>query len=142
MSQKRLLTEINLLANLKAFLFSVIAELMKAIREQIGCLYKLAECVSMLDMLVSFANACTLSNYSKSVEYSLLSERKRQTDSQIRIKVNPFNKRVISSLPKELSIFQGLRYRNQSIYLQSKSMDWFLYDRYHRHERVKDDTVI
>ena len=27
--------------------------------------------------------------------------------------------------------------RNQSIGLQSKSMDWFLYDNGHRHERVK-----
>ena len=31
-----------------------------------------------------------------------------------------------------------LSYRNQSIDLQSKSMDWFLYDNGLRHERVKD----
>ena len=30
-----------------------------------------------------------------------------------------------------------LLYRNQSLDLQSKSMDWFLYDRNFRHERVK-----
>ena len=28
-----------------------------------GCLYKLAELVSVLDMLVSFAHLCTLSDY-------------------------------------------------------------------------------
>ena len=31
----------------------------------------------------------------------------------------------------------SLSYRNQPIDLQSKSMDWFLYDRDLRHERVK-----
>ena len=31
----------------------------------------------------------------------------------------------------------GLLYRNQSIDLQSKSMDWFLYDNGLRRERVK-----
>ena len=32
---------------------------------------------------------------------------------------------------------RSLSYRNQFIDLQSKSMDWFLYDRDHRHERAK-----
>ena len=32
-----------------------------------------------------------------------------------------------------------LTYRNQSIYFQSKSMNWFLRDRDLRHERVKKD---
>ena len=32
---------------------------------------------------------------------------------------------------------RSLSYRNQSINLQIKSMNWFLYDRDHRHERVK-----
>ena len=36
-----------------------------------------------------------------------------------------------------LSWRRPLSYRNQSIDLQSKSMDWFLYDRDLRHERVK-----
>ena len=31
----------------------------------------------------------------------------------------------------------SLSYRNQSLDLQSKSMDWFLYDNGLRHERVK-----
>ncbi|XP_057289940.1 mutS protein homolog 4-like isoform X2 [Hydractinia symbiolongicarpus] len=51
------LEEIYFLSNI------VISELMKNIREKIGCLYKLAECVSVLDMIVSFANAATLSSY-------------------------------------------------------------------------------
>ena len=37
---------------------------------------------------------------------------------------------------KTLSWRRPLSYRNQSIYLQSKSMDWFLYDNGLRHERV------
>ena len=43
----------------------------------------------------------------------------------------------ISLLILTLSWPSFLSYRNQSIDLQSKSMDWFLYDRYLRHERVK-----
>ena len=31
---------------------------------------------------------------------------------------------------------EAISYRNQSIDLQSKSMDWFLYDNGLRHERV------
>lgn len=42
---------------------AVLNELMDSIRSQIGCLYKLTECVAMLDMLHCFANACTLSSY-------------------------------------------------------------------------------
>ena len=33
---------------------------------------------------------------------------------------------------------RSLSYRNQSIYLQSKSINWFLYDRDFRHERVQE----
>ena len=39
--------------------------------------------------------------------------------------------------PLTLSWRSPLSYRNQSIDLQSKSMDWFLYDNRLRHERVK-----
>ena len=35
-----------------------------------------------------------------------------------------------------LSWWRCLSYRNQSIYLLCKSIDWFLYDRNLRHERV------
>ena len=38
---------------------------------------------------------------------------------------------------KTLSWLRSLSYRNQSIDLQSKPMDWFLHDRDLRHERVK-----
>ena len=41
-----------------------------------------------------------------------------------------------------LSWRRPLSYRNQSIDLQSKSMDWFLYDRGFRHERVKYEVKI
>ena len=47
------------------FVFSVVSELLKQIRDHIGCLYKLTECVSMLDMLMAFAHNCTLSEYGK-----------------------------------------------------------------------------
>ena len=38
-----------------------------------------------------------------------------------------------------LSWQRPLSYRNQSIDLQSKSLDWFLYDNSLRHERVKQE---
>ena len=42
---------------------SVMTELLNGVRDCIGCLYKLSESVAMLDMLVAFAHACTLSDY-------------------------------------------------------------------------------
>ncbi|PIK47411.1 putative mutS protein-like 4 [Apostichopus japonicus] len=54
---KESLNEIYLMTNI------VVSELLNEIRDHIGCLYKLAETVSMLDMLVGFAHACTLSKY-------------------------------------------------------------------------------
>ena len=41
-----------------------------------------------------------------------------------------------------LSWRRPLSYRNQSIDLQSKSVDWFLYDNGLRHERVNKVTQI
>ena len=41
------------------------------------------------------------------------------------------------SMSLTISWRRPLSYRNQSIYLQSKSMDWFLYDNGLGHERVK-----
>ena len=41
-----------------------------------------------------------------------------------------------------LSWRRPLSYRNQSIDLQSKSVDWFLYDNSLRHERVNKVTQI
>ena len=46
---------------------SVLNELMVRMRSEIGCLYKLSECISMLDMLLSFALTCTLSSYGMAV---------------------------------------------------------------------------
>ena len=48
---------------------------------------------------------------------------------------NDFELCYVMKLP--LSWRRLLSYRNQSIDLQSKSMDWFLYDNGLRHERVK-----
>ncbi|XP_077981944.1 mutS protein homolog 4-like [Glandiceps talaboti] len=53
------LNEIYLMTNI------VVTELMNELRDHIGCLYKLTECVAVTDMLVSFAHACTLGEYVK-----------------------------------------------------------------------------
>uniref|UniRef100_A0A3Q1JBY1 DNA mismatch repair protein n=1 Tax=Anabas testudineus TaxID=64144 RepID=A0A3Q1JBY1_ANATE len=43
--------------------YVVICQLLRTIHEHIHCLYKLSDAVSMLDMLLSLANACTISDY-------------------------------------------------------------------------------
>ncbi|XP_078529538.1 mutS protein homolog 4 [Lissotriton helveticus] len=43
--------------------YLVVCKLLGEIYEHIHCLYKLSDTVSMLDMLLSFAHACTLSDY-------------------------------------------------------------------------------
>ena len=54
----------------------------------------------------------------------------------------PFNKWKDKS-PGYLTLWRrrSLSYRNQSIDLQSKSVDWFLYDTDLRHERVKEQLL-
>lgn len=43
----------------------VVCQLLSSIHEHVHCLYKLSDAVSMLDMLLSLANACTVSDYGK-----------------------------------------------------------------------------
>ena len=54
-------------------------------------------------------------------------------DSCYALVVKNFEKYVLN-----FSWQRSLSYRNQSNDFYSKSMDWFLYDRYLRHERGKD----
>ncbi|KAK4819849.1 hypothetical protein QYF61_012994 [Mycteria americana] len=43
--------------------YLIVCKLLNEVYEHIHCLYKLSDIVSMLDMLLSFAHACTLSDY-------------------------------------------------------------------------------
>ncbi|XP_072198687.1 mutS protein homolog 4 [Excalfactoria chinensis] len=43
--------------------YLIVCKLLNEIYEHIHCLYKLSDIVSMLDMLLSFAHACTISDY-------------------------------------------------------------------------------
>ncbi|XP_062863717.1 mutS protein homolog 4 [Trichomycterus rosablanca] len=43
--------------------YMVVCRLLNGVYEQIHCLYKLSDAVSMLDMLLSLANVCTISDY-------------------------------------------------------------------------------
>ncbi|XP_017567259.1 mutS protein homolog 4 isoform X3 [Pygocentrus nattereri] len=43
--------------------YVVVCRLLNGVHEQIHCLYKLSDAVSMLDMLLSLATACTVSDY-------------------------------------------------------------------------------
>ncbi|KAK2193937.1 hypothetical protein NP493_4g02025 [Ridgeia piscesae] len=54
---KESLQEIYLMTNI------VVTELLTDIRVHLGCLYKLTECISMIDMIVAFAHNCTLFHY-------------------------------------------------------------------------------
>ncbi|XP_019848959.1 PREDICTED: mutS protein homolog 4 isoform X2 [Amphimedon queenslandica] len=51
------LNEIYIMTNV------VIGGLLDVLRKNIGCLYKLSECVAMLDLLLSLAHTCTVSKY-------------------------------------------------------------------------------
>ena len=53
-----------------------------------------------------------------------------------------FNYGISGSQLLSLSRQRSLSYRNQSINLLCKSMDWFLYDRDLRHERVNGIKAI
>ena len=55
------------------------------------------------------------------------------------LKVNSFRGSCISL---NFSWWRPLSYRNQSIDLQSNSMDWFLYDNGLHHERVKKENLL
>uniref|UniRef100_A0A673K345 Uncharacterized protein n=1 Tax=Sinocyclocheilus rhinocerous TaxID=307959 RepID=A0A673K345_9TELE len=48
---------------LKDIFHMVVSRLLSEIYEHIHCLYKLSDAVSMLDMLLSLAHACTVSDY-------------------------------------------------------------------------------
>ncbi|CAN9502162.1 unnamed protein product [Ophioblennius macclurei] len=43
--------------------YVVICQLLSTVHQHIHCLYKLSDAISMLDMLLSLANACTISDY-------------------------------------------------------------------------------
>ncbi|KAJ8390877.1 hypothetical protein AAFF_G00100090 [Aldrovandia affinis] len=43
--------------------YVVVCQLLSTVQEHVHCLYKLSDAVSMLDMLLSLANACTVSDY-------------------------------------------------------------------------------
>ena len=65
----------------------------------------------------------------------------KKLSNQINQKFNQHydkNKKVGLTLSRR----RPLSYRNQSIDLQSKSMNWFLYDNGLRHERVKDEPIL
>ena len=47
----------------------VLSDLLAEIRDQIGCLYKLTECVAVMDMLHAFAHTCTLSDYGETYQH-------------------------------------------------------------------------
>jgi len=42
---------------------------MVELQQQIVCLYELANCVAMLDMLAAFAHNCTLDSYSQLLHF-------------------------------------------------------------------------
>ena len=46
-----------------------------------------------------------------------------------------------SKMNFNLSWRKSLSYRSEPIHLQNRSMDWFLYDRNLRHERVKNICI-
>lgn len=48
---------------------SIVMDLLTKLRPLLGCLYKLTDCVALLDLLLAFAHNCTVSNYGMHVSY-------------------------------------------------------------------------
>lgn len=46
--------------------YSVISDLLQSLRERVGCLYKLSECVAMLDLVVALTQVCSVLEYGMS----------------------------------------------------------------------------
>ena len=57
------------------------------------------------------------------------------------IHMNKSDKKLHKGLYMTLSWWRSLSYRKQSIYLLCKLMDWFLYNRDLRHERVQGRQI-
>ncbi|KAJ8341631.1 hypothetical protein SKAU_G00339220 [Synaphobranchus kaupii] len=58
-------TQGSLITRIRKSLGRVVCQLLSTVHEHVHCLYKLSDAVSMLDMLLSLANACTISDYGK-----------------------------------------------------------------------------
>ena len=74
--------------------------------------------------------------FSEGIERDQLHKRGEQAVSHSHSSPNPQSKLTTSLLT--LLWQKAISYRNQSIDLIYKSMEWFLYDRDIRHERVND----
>jgi len=49
--------------------YRVLSEFMVELRQQMVCLYELANCIAVLDMLTAFAHNCILNSYSQLCQY-------------------------------------------------------------------------
>ena len=74
--------------------------------------------------------------------WSVFSRIRSEYGELLRISVRMRYGKMRSGMrPNQSKDLRSLSYKNQSIDLQSKSMDWFLYDRKLRHERVKASGI-
>ncbi|KAK3612393.1 hypothetical protein CHS0354_031987 [Potamilus streckersoni] len=110
---KESLQEIYMMTNI------VVKELLIDIRDQIGCLYKLTECVSMLDMLLGFAHACTVSNFVKPEFTDTLAIKQGQHPILERIgSEQPIPNNVYASEECNFIIITGPNMSGKSTYLR------------------------
>ncbi|XP_068085433.1 mutS protein homolog 4-like [Anabrus simplex] len=110
---KDILYEIQMLSNV------VVYKLLTDLREHIGCLYKLCENISELDMLVSFAKISAISNYTRP-EFGKVLELK---DSRHPIldfinPTEPVPNDVFASSDQNFTIITGPNMSGKSIYIR------------------------
>ncbi|XP_013406219.1 mutS protein homolog 4 [Lingula anatina] len=107
------LQEICLISNV------VVSELLTDIRSQIGCLYKLTECVASLDLLVSLAHACSLSEYVRPEFTDTLAVKQGRHPILDKISVEtPVPNNVYASDESNFLIITGPNMSGKSTYLR------------------------
>ncbi|XP_055959284.1 mutS protein homolog 4 [Patella vulgata] len=114
---KESLQEIYLMTNV------VVTELLKDVRQHVGCLYKLSEAVSMIDMLVSFAHACTLSSYVRPVFTDTLAIKQGRHPILEKIGLNaPIPNNTYAAEDNNFIVITGPNMSGKSTYLRQVAL--------------------
>ena len=111
------LNEIYLMTNV------VLSELLADIRDQIGCLYKLTECVAVMDMLHAFAHACTLSDYVRPEFTDTLAIKQGRHPILEKIAMDsPIPNNTYASADSNFTIITGPNMSGKSTYLKQVAL--------------------
>ncbi|KAL4241059.1 MutS protein msh4 [Mactra antiquata] len=102
---------------------SVMTELLNNIRDDIGALYKLSEIVATVDMLLSFAHACTLSDFVKPEFTDTLAVKQGRHPILEKISLeSPMPNNIYASDDSNFIIITGPNMSGKSTYLRQVAL--------------------